>query len=350
MEAKPVGVAEYSALPRFPEDYSFWDSWYLHASGEYHALMLCAEKRHYDLGEHHKHSRLAYARSRDLTNWQYVGKEPITLATDRTSSVWTGSAIRWRGRYILSYTLRRTWGDYFAGQTVRFATSDDFVKWEACGGEITLDSIDPDGAHFLRLPEFMDRTVHAWRDPYLFVHNGKLFMTVAAKLNHLKPGRRACVALLQAEGDWPADSRWRLVLPSLVSGYEELEVPQVYVDQSGCGWLVASTWDDTDYELSWLRGSRPMDPSSPNPYRRHGYLLGFRASSIEELLAGRFEDDTGTVLVGPDSMFYAGRIVPEQPGTALGFDPRTGLPKLLRRELPARFSYISPESYGFGST
>ena len=175
-------------------------------------------------------------------------------------------------------------------------------------------------------------------------------MTVAAKLSRRNPGSRACVALLRAEGNGPVDFRWRLVVPSLVCGYEELEVPQVYVDQEGHGWLVASTWADTDYELSWLRGSRPMDSSSPNPYRRHGFLLGFRASSIDALLDGKFEDDTGAMLVGPEAMFYAGRMVPEQPGAVLGFDPRTGLPKLVRRGLPAKLSYVSPSAnrYGLG--
>lgn len=334
--------------PRFPVDYRFWDSWYLYSRGEYHALMLCAERRYYEQDEHHKHSRLASARSRDLTNWQFCGDEPIALDTDETSSVWTGSAIRWGGDYLLAYTLRRTLGDYFAGQTIRFATSNDFTRWRPGGGELAIDNIDPDGTHFLLAPEDKDRTVHAWRDPYLFTHQGKLFMAVAAKLRHRNPGRRACVALLRAEGSGPLDFRWRLILASLVCGYEELEVPQIYVDQEGHAWLVASTWDDTDYELSWLRGNRPMDSSSPSPYRRHGYLLGFRASSIDALLEGDFEDDTGTVLVGPDAMFYAGRIVPEQPGAVLGFDPRAGSPKLVRCGLPAKFSYVSPATNRHG--
>jgi hypothetical protein len=94
-----------------------------------------------------------------------------------------------------------------------------------------------------------------------------------------------------------------------------------------------------------------MVRSSPRPYRRHGYLLGFQASSIEALLDGGFDDDdTGAVLLGPETMLYAGRIVPEQRDTVLGFDIRTGSPKVVRRELPADFEYVTPSAHRFAGS
>ena len=332
--------------PSFPQGYRFWDSWYLHSHGEFHALMLCAEQHYYEAGDHHEYSRLAYARSRDLIHWD---GHKVVLAAEANASIWSGSVIRWGGEYLLAYTIRRTIRDYFAGQTIGLARSTDFVNWVRFDGELTIDDVDPDGRYFLSSPEVSrDRTVHAWRDPYLFVYRDQLLMLVAAKRHDVPPDRRGCVALLRADQNGSSNFRWRLMSPSLVSGYEELEVPQVYVDQRRRAWVIASTWDDSDYEISWLRGNRPTVKSSPQPYRRHGYLLGFRASSIDALLDGDFDDDnTGAVLLGPEAMLYAGRIVPEQPGTVLGFDPRTGSPKVVRRELPTAFEYVTPSVHRF---
>lgn len=329
----------------FPDDYRFWDSWYLHSHGNFHALMLCAEKAFYDEGLHHEHSKLAYAQSRDLVNW--CGHRLTGLQSKPNSSIWSGSAIRWENEYLLAYTRRETIGEYFAGQTICFARSTEYMgNWVPFGEELKIGDVDPNERYFLKSPDpKLDRTIHAWRDPYLFVFEGRLHMLVAAKRCDAPPGRRGCIALLQAENHETKGFSWQLVRPFLVDGYEELEVPQIYIDHGKQAWIVASTWDDRDYEISWLRGHRPSITSSPPAYRRHGYLLGFMAPSIEAVLKKDFYSSTGIVLVEPEAMFYAGRMVPERPGSVLGFDPRTGFPKLLRRKLPAEFSYVSPATH-----
>lgn len=326
----------------------FWDSWYLYDADreEFHILMLYALRQDYEERKHHEHSQLAYAYSRDLINWE--GYKKIKLPLNDSSSIWTGSVIRWREKYILAYTLRQTINDYFADQTICFATSTNFTKWTKCEEELKITDVDPENKYFLRFPEPKERTIHAWRDPYLFVYKNQLFMLVAAKRHNLALNCRACVALFRAKQSEGFNFKWKLICPSLIYGYEELEVPQIYVDQENQeAWIVASTWDDRDYEISWLRGNRPTVKSSPPAYRRHGYLLSFRVWSIEKLLNQEFYDDTASVLIEPEAMLYAGRIVPEQNGKILGFDPRTGSPKVLHRKLPAKFDYLLPSAHKY---
>jgi hypothetical protein len=337
----------------FANEYRFWDSWYLYdeSNQKFQALMLCAEKKYYEEGKHHEHSQLAYAYSDDLKNWQ--GHKKINLPLNSNSSIWTGSVIKWHNQYILAYTLRQTINDYFADQTICFATSTDFKNWTKCQEEFKIIDIDPKEEYFLRSPELRERTVHAWRDPYLFVYKDRLFMLVAAKRKDLSSNCRACVALFRAEPSQPLNFKWELICPSLVAGYEELEVPQIYIDRSRqVVWIIASTWDDRDYEISRLRGNRPMDTSSPPAYRRHGYLLGFQVSidKFDRLLDEKPSnglENTGIVLVKPEAMLYAGRIVPEQSETILGFDPRTGEPKVVHPKLSGKFDYLFPPSHKY---
>ena len=347
-------------MSSFPNEYRFWDSWYLYekTNNTFRALMLCAEQKYYEQGKHHEHSQLAYACSNDLKNWR--GHRKIALPLNIDSSIWTGSVIKWDNQYILAYTLRKTIDSYFAEQTICFATSINFKNWTKCKEEFKITDIDPEEKYFLRSPEpKRDRTVHAWRDPFLFVYKNQVFMLVAAKRKDLFNNCRACVALFRAESSQPLNFKWKLICPSLIAGYEELEVPQIYIDQEkGVVWIIASTWDDRDYEISWLRGNRPMVTSSPPAYRRHGYLLGFQISinKFDKLLSkkpsnvlkyNRLGLVESTVLVEPEAMFYAGRIVPERNETILGFDPRTGETKVVKRKQSKNFDYLFPSAHKY---
>lgn len=235
-------------MTEFPNDYAFWDSWYLYSepNKEYHALMLCAERKYFPESTHHQHSMLAYARSRDLSldleHWE--DKKIVKgLVNDPNSSIWTGSVICWGDGYLLAYTLRRTVGTYFAEQSICFARSDDLMNWEPVGEELSLETIDPQEEYFSRRPTDDDRTAHAWRDPYFFLYDGDLYMTVSAKSREIGPrpkkrgpGRRACIALLRGRIDGE-QIRWGLVNPYLVKPgyYEELEASQVYLTNGGLG-------------------------------------------------------------------------------------------------------------------
>lgn len=108
----------------------------------------------------------------------------------------------------------------------------DLEQWEPANSfELAPERFDPQGRHFLREPRPEDRTIHAWRDPYVFRHGGRWCMLVSA-LSAGQPSRRnACVALLVAEGDCREAGNWRLEEPSLVTGYEELDVPQLYLEE-----------------------------------------------------------------------------------------------------------------------
>lgn len=235
--------------------------------------------------------------------------------------------------------------EYFADQTICFATSSDFKQWTNFEETLRIEDADPDNQYLLRLPDFNhDRTVHAWRDPYLFVYENQLFLLVAAKRKDLPNNSRGCIALFRLQENQGSKFEWKLICPSIIGGYEELEVPQIYIEEQKQNiWIVASTWDDRDYQISWLRNRSPEPPF----YRRHGYLLGFEipVENFNNILKNTYSnvvENNGIVMVEPEAMFYAGRIVPERTGCILGFDPRTGSPQTIYREVSSKFNYLSP--------
>lgn len=142
-------------------------------------------------------------------------------------------------------------------------------------------------------------------------------MLLCAKLQSAPATRAACVALLRA-----SDSsllQWKLVHQALVGGFEELEVPQLYLDAStGEAVLLASTWDESDYQESMDMGYDPLQNLSQTRRRSRGNLLSFRARSIDDAIAGRFSP--ASIVVGPERRMYAGVLVPELGGAIMGFD------------------------------
>lgn len=84
-------------MAEFPQDYVFWDSWYLYSESDqtFHCLMLCAKKRYYSQDKHHEHSQLAYSHSNNLVEWSEYRQ--VQLPLEDNSSIWTGSLIKWKG-------------------------------------------------------------------------------------------------------------------------------------------------------------------------------------------------------------------------------------------------------------
>jgi hypothetical protein len=334
----------------FLAQYAVWDSWYTRSPSGAAVFMLCAERRFFGDGTHHEHALLASATCSDMAKladhkaWEdYSLLHQLNEPLDK--SIWTGSAIYWQEQYILAYTVRSNLGAYFAGQAIHFAISDDLKRWTKVVEHLSIGSLDPDQQWFTHFPTDDDRTVHAWRDPYLFTWENKLYAVVAVK-DRPSPksgvkrniNRRASLALLSAAVEMgnPAKFTWVLERPHLISPniYEELEVPQVFKQPDGAIWLVASTWEDADYELSWIEGNRPTaaGQGSGIQYRNRGYLLAFKAESISDFLCGKLCSEDPIVLINPRHRLFAGRVIPESNAAVLGFEPSIGEPRAVQTE------------------
>jgi hypothetical protein len=317
--------------------YHEWDCWGIFdpEAGCYHAFRLYAERCHKDAEQHDKYSRLLYTTTQDLTTFGEPARDIINPSPE--SSIWTGCTIRRAdGQYQLFYTERTTHPDYWAGQSIRSAVTSELAaaKWRREPMRLTPDSVDADSSRFLRRPGPHDRTVHAWRDPFVFGVDSQVYMLISAKsvrqaaTNH----PAACIALLQARDQ--SLLLWDLVHESLVSGYEELEVPQLYIDtNTGEAVLIASTWDKEDYAQSMKQGYDPFRNEPNTSVRSKGYLLAFRAPDIGAALQGQFGQPN--IVLDPSALIYAGVVIPEFGGAVIGFKVGDGLHRLIRSVLPS---------------
>ncbi|MEB3280665.1 MAG: hypothetical protein VKK42_17265 [Lyngbya sp.] len=286
------------------EDQFTWDFWYLYEPEKrlYHVYLLSADLQYKQTETHHLYSQLIYAITDDFKSFKIQDKNIIPRRENQ--SIWTGCTININCNsktrflqetgflspettfnYLMFYTERQTEGDYFAVQRIKFAQSNDLKNW-ILDNTFSLEPelIDPNFSYFIRTQNPGDRTAHAWRDPFIFKVEKTYYMLVAAKhiidQNHPQH-QNACIALLKADEN--NLKSWEFVHPSLITGYEELELPQLYRNEKTDEViLLVSTWDERDYQESVKRGKI---------YRERGQLLAFSAASLEAALRGEFNQN-----------------------------------------------------------
>ena len=308
-----------------------WDFWYIYDPSKqtYHVYMLSADAQYKVAETHHIHSQITYATTQDFHNFNYQSDNLIPLNSDK--SIWTGCTIKVdKNRYYLFYTERQTVGNYLAGQTIKAAYSKDLVNWRIDENfHISPEIIDRENKYFVRQQNLGDRTAHAWRDPYIFQYKNTYYMLLAAKhiidTKHLQ-NKNACIALLKS--DDRELTNWQLVQPSLITGYEELEVPQIYLDsRNGSVVLLVSTWDEVDYQISFER---------KQTYRKNGKLLAFSAENIEAALRGEF-CEAPQIVIGKDGEIQADLYAClwlSEIKSIVGFNLRNGGYKVIRSGIP----------------
>jgi beta-fructofuranosidase len=176
------------------------------------------------------------------------------------------------------------------------AFSVDFRNWERIPGF----RLEPDKRFYEPQSIIGDPSIHAWRDPFLFVIDGDAYMVIAAKdLSH-PLGRKGVVGLLKCRGrnltEWEA-------LPPLYSpgDYCQVEVPQVLLDGGGTTSLVYSMPPESDHAQS---------TDGVGGFHR----VGVSFSNREENHSRAIE-----VLLPHENNPYACRIIPELDGLIVGF-------------------------------
>ncbi|MFZ1029493.1 MAG: hypothetical protein WAN66_25085 [Limnoraphis robusta] len=309
-----------------------WDFWYLYEPEKrlYHVYLLSADWQYKQTETHHLYSQLTYAITLDFQSFKIQNKNIIDCHENQ--SIWTGCTLQnYPRNYFMFYTERQTEGDYFAVQTIKLAQSNDLNNWMIDRNfSLSPQLIDPEFRYFIRTQNPSDRTAHAWRDPYIFKVENCFYMLVAAKhiINENHPQHKnACIALLKADEN--NFKQWELVHPSLITGYEELELPQLYRHEpTNEVVLLVSTWDERDYQRSLEQGKI---------YREQGQLLAFSAASLEAALAGKF-NQTPQIILGESGSIQAsiyGGVWISELKAIVGFDLKQGGYQVINSELPS---------------
>lgn len=156
-----------------------WDSWYVFHEGQHHAFYLKASRALGDPNRRHRHPVIGHSISNDLRNWTEV-QDAIAVGNQGdwdSWSTWTGSVVRDSvGTWWMFYTgtSREDGGDI---QRIGAATSTDLISWTKFDSNPILEA-DPQLYEKLDYSKWHDE---AWRDPWVFSHEGKWHMLMTAR-------------------------------------------------------------------------------------------------------------------------------------------------------------------------
>lgn len=283
-----------------------WDFWYWFdpALSQFHVFYLNADKPLFALGQHHDAARLGYAVTPDFQSIDWGDEsqwEVLTAHADDwdNTAIWSGDILRIQTGYLLFYTSRDRHQDNGTIQNIGMAyATTPRGPWHR-----TLLRLQPGGG-YVRQHVAGDRAPHAWRDPFLFLDEGQIYMVISAKSSAAPLGKNGTVGLLQLRNNDFSAGVWD-ILDAIASPqwYAEMEVPQLYRDAQGRYHLVFSTWAKNDF--------------APTTQQCGG--LHAMTSSV-----WRTFDQPPSVLLPEASGLYACRIIPELDGEIVGFDLHTG--------------------------
>lgn len=190
------------------------DTWYYSKDGVCHCYYLTCPKTI----PRHTLWEIAHATSINLKDWELHG----TVLTRGNPGEWdhpgisTGSVIKFDNIYWMAYTGQ--WNST-RGQ-IGLAKSQDLYHWEKCRWNPVTS---PDGRYYAVLGSGTRKFSH-WRDPYLFVQDGRVYQLICAAKVDGDPEAGGTVGLAVTE-----DMRkWELLPPvEIESISQELECPQI---------------------------------------------------------------------------------------------------------------------------
>jgi beta-fructofuranosidase len=297
-----------------------WDFWYHYDPTErlFHLLYLNAPPQAAPHNKHHWVAQVGYATTSDFTSIAW--HDDAVFVADPTgwdnTAIWTGDVLPVAGGYLMFYTSRDGFVRDGLTQNVGAAFSPDFRQWE----RLPAVRITPDDRFYEAHTHPADDTIHAWRDPFLFRHEGRPAMLLSAKVCHHAACRKGAVALLHSDDllNWRAGAP--LYAPGLLS---ECEVPHMVAVQGGV-LLVYSGWACGDHALRQgglhaVEGPTPLGPFTGPP----------------------------RALLPESSGLYAARLIPELGGDLVAHDFQQGglrrvASGLAVQPLPRDFSDFGP--------
>lgn len=297
-----------------------WDFWYYFdpGAGLFHIFYLNADKALVASEQHHYAACVGHATTPDFVTIDWGDRDSFNVLTPpanhwANTCLWSGDVIRVQNGYLMFYTSRDSRQDDGLTQSIGVAYASDLGanQWRFFNTQLT-----PKGCY---QPRGLagDRTIHAWRDPFLFRRREtqQIFMLVSAKTVGGPLGQSGAIALLQvAEGEFAqavrGDQDWQYLPPLLAPcGYAEMEVPQLYQRPDGRYELVFSCWAKYDFSPLTAGGFQGITTAGPESGDRLDLPLSNPAIHT----------------LSPETEgLYACRIVPELGGEIIGFDIQAG--------------------------
>lgn len=215
-------------------DHWVWDHWILRTEDTYHLFFLRASRALLEPDRRHRRASIGHAVSPNGRDWELVPDALVHSdgpAFDDMAT-WTGSAIIHPNGHIRLFYTGCSRAEDGIVQRIGWADSDDGVVFQrACAAPI-----GPDPRWYETLETYQWHDV-AWRDPYVFAHEGEWHMLITARSKDGDPLYRGVVGHAVS-----ADLEQWEVLPPLTDrpGFGQMEVIQQHqIDGRNC--LVFST-------------------------------------------------------------------------------------------------------------
>ncbi|MGY5876371.1 MAG: beta-fructosidase [Candidatus Thorarchaeota archaeon] len=279
-----------------------WDFWYYHDAREnrFHLLYLNADKSLVLSNQHHFSARIGYAVTKDFQEIEWINNDVFHADENGwdNTSIWSGDVIRIKDGFLFYYTSRDKNVDDGHTQNVGIAFSEDMIHWDRIKGF----QLKPDERFYEPRSLEGDTSIHAWRDPFLFLEKNNLFMILSAKTRGAPLSKNGSIALLKSKNNSLTD--WEVLRPAFSPGwFSECEVSQLYLR-------------DRKHVLVYSCASR----HDHRPVKEQvGGLFGIEGTPIEGGFSGNPE-----VLLPESSGVYACRVIPELNGDIVGFDITEG--------------------------
>jgi beta-fructofuranosidase len=207
-----------------------WDFWFAVDGSDYHIFYLQAPRDLPDAELRHWHVTIGHAVSPDLVNWEILPDALAPAAEDTNAwdnfTTWTGSIIQHEGTWYFFYTGSNR-AENGLIQRIGLATSHDLLHWQKYPSN-PLIVADPQWYELLEPEIWPD---HAWRDPWVFKHNGMFHAYITARRNRGPGSARGVIAHAKS-----ADLiNWEVSAPiATVEQFGYLEVPQlVNIEERG---------------------------------------------------------------------------------------------------------------------
>lgn len=159
-------------------DHWLWDHWFLDDGERSHMFFLRASRALHDPQRRHMNASMGHAVSDDLRSWTLLPDAVVHSdgpAFD-DKAIWTGSAVLKPGGGIRVFYTGISRAEGGAVQRIGWADSEDGVTFERATGE----PLAADGRWYQTWnPQYpFDE---AWRDPFVFAHDGRWHMLVTAR-------------------------------------------------------------------------------------------------------------------------------------------------------------------------
>jgi len=282
-----------------------WDFWYFFKSETetFHVFFLNADRSLKANEEHHFSSEIGYATTRDFISFTWIDNNVLSARENEwfNTSIWTGDVVKVKNGFLMYFTSRDSSVDDGFTQNIGLAYSESIGSglWTP----IPEFQLKPFPKHYTQKSNPDDVSIHAWRDPFLFLHEGIPHMLITAKSKDGIPGKNGCIACLRSINN--SLLKWESLPPLYYPGYySEMEVSQVLMDKDDNYHLVFSSPPKWDFAPSTSHAGGLHSVVSKSPF---GFL-----------------NKTPNVLLPFASNLYACRIIPELDGEIVGFDPEKG--------------------------